>query len=80
MRSSVSTSATAAATREKDRGMPGEWLHTVKLLEDTVNGARATTAGHGDIELVGVGRHFCKCGFVEVEKLSGEEVCLLLLL
>jgi hypothetical protein len=35
-----------------------KWLHTVELLEDAVNGARAAAAGHGDIELVGVRGHF----------------------
>ena len=32
-------------------------LRTVELLEDTVDGAGAAAAGHGDVELVGV-RHF----------------------
>lgn len=40
---------------------------TVELLEDTVDGAGAAAAGHGDVELVGV-RHF---GYVWV----GVSVC-----
>lgn len=39
--------------------------HTIKLLEDTFNGPGAATAGHGNIELVLVLRHFKLCSVVE---------------
>lgn len=38
-----------------------ETKRTVKLLEDAVDGAGAATAGHGDVELVGVGGHGAGC-------------------
>lgn len=36
-------------------------MHTVELLEDSVDGTGAAAAAHGDVELVGVSVGHCEC-------------------
>jgi hypothetical protein len=43
--------------KERERGRREG--HTVKLPKDSVHGAGAATAGHADVELVGVVCHLC---------------------
>lgn len=53
----------------------GEGLHTIKFLEDTLNGAGAAAAAHLDVEFVVVFRHFEGSGGgggLEVDVFGGE--------